>query len=99
MCDENDFPSICPLEDTEHPKDEYFQGNIIGTFSKDPTLSTDHLSKYELCGILEPFKIILDNIKGRSDQEGRFGYVVIEYFLESIKEESVQVYPYCHALS
>ena len=32
-------------------------------------------------------------MKGRNDQDGGFGYVVIEDILESIKEESVQVDP------
>ena len=42
--------------------------------------------------MIKPFKLILDNNgKVGSDQNGGFGYVVIEDFLESIKEEDVQV--------
>ena len=63
-----------------------------------PLQDTDHMKEKcfqdELCEMLEPFSLILDNlVKGRNDQDGGFGYVFIEYFLESIKEESVQVEP------
>lgn len=83
ICDENDYPSPCPLEDNCHLKDEYFQDELTGVCSRDPPLITDHLLKDELYEMIEPFNLIFDShIKRRSDQDGGFGYVVVEYFLE-----------------
>lgn len=92
MYDEDAYTSLCPLQDIDYLKEEYAQDEILGTFYEDPSLTINHLSKYELCEMREPLILILDNrVKRRSDYDGVFGYVVIEYFLKSIKKESVQV--------
>lgn len=78
-CKEDGYPSPCILEDNHHLKDEYFQDDLIGSCFKDPPLTVDHLSKDKLCEMLEPFNLLLNNhMERRRDQDGRFGYVIIE---------------------
>ena len=94
ICDEDDYTSLFSLEDTDHLKDEYFQGEIDGASFNDPPLFVDHILKDENFEMLEPLNLILNkHVKGRNDQDGAFGYVFIEYFLESDKKESVQANP------
>ena len=53
----------------------------MDSFYEGPPLIIDHLSKDELFEIIKPFNLILDkNAKFGSDQNGGFGYFVIEDF-------------------
>ena len=68
FCDEDDYPSQCVVQDTNQLKDEDIQDYLIDSLYEYPTLTIDHLSKYELCEMLEPFNVFLDNnVKMRSD--------------------------------
>lgn len=82
ICNEDDYTSLCDLEDINHLKDEYILGEFTGTCFVDPPLTANHILKDELCEMLEPFNLIFNkNGKVGSDQDGGFGYMVIEYFL------------------
>ena len=63
ICDEDGHPSLCPMEDIDHLKDEDIQYELIGVCSGDPSLTVDNLSKDELYQMLEPFNLILDSKK------------------------------------
>lgn len=66
--DEDNYTSICPFKDTNHLKDEYIQDDLTGAYFEDQPLTIDHLSKYELCEMHEPFNLILDNhVKRRTN--------------------------------
>ena len=82
ICDEDAHLSQCVVQEIDHLKDEDIQDELIDAFSEDFPLNYDHLSKDELYEMLRTSNLILHNhVKRRSDQDGIFGYVVIEYFL------------------
>ena len=85
VCDEDDYTSFCSLEETNYLKGEDIWYDLTSVCSRHPPLTIDNLSKDEIYEIIEPFNLILNNhMKRRSDQDGGFGYVVIEDILESI---------------
>ena len=83
---------MCVIQETDQLKYEDVQDDLIGVYFGDLPLNIDHISKDELCITFKPFNLFLDkNGKVGSDQDGGFGYVVIEGFLKPIKEEDVEV--------
>ena len=81
LCEEYDYPSLCVVEDTNHLVNEYSLDEIIGPFSKDLQMTSDHLLKDEPFGKLNSSDLVVDNNGNLdSDQDGIFGYSMIETF-------------------
>ena len=79
------------MKDTDLLKNEDLQDELVSTFFQDPQMASDHLLKDDVFEKIDSYNLVINkNGNDKSDQDGGFGYVVIEYFLESFKEENVQ---------
>ena len=60
ICNEDDYPSLCPLQETYILKQQYVQVEGVDAFSKGPQLNVDDIPKDEICEMLKPFNIVLE---------------------------------------
>ena len=90
LCEEDDYPSLCIIRNIDDLKNDEGKDELITMLCDESWVVGDHLSKHDIIeNYISSHHLITRNRNVGSDQDGGFGYVVIEDFLESFKKGNV----------